>query len=279
MTLILLQKRQDFWVTYLEGAEERTIIHQQTLLSGRRIEVYRPSMSINNIGFVAQRLGLSSDALIIATFAQVYRRVVTSASPEAIFGLYLSNRAPFGEDLSKLVAPTLNLLPIRVPDQDLATAAKGVQRDLQLLSSSDVVGTSLKEVWEWTGVKVNCFLNLLKSTTVDDDDDDDEDDEDDEDSGQQVATLLLDEMDVTLRKERRQILDEPESGRNQELVEETQQRMKTFEAYLPSIDIEMHLTDHGRGLDIGVFAPCELLGLKQAEMLIDAIGEELRRLQ
>jgi hypothetical protein len=43
----------------------------------------------------------------------------------------------------------------------------------------------------------------------------------------------------------------------------------------PAIDVEMRITDEGKGLDIGVFAPVELLDLKAAMNLAGGLGNVL----
>ena len=82
-----------------------------------------------------------------------------------MFGIYLANRAPFGSDLSSLVAPTLNLLPLCVQqplERSIKDIAKDVQSDISRIGSKEMVSASLEQIYAWTGVRVDCFVNILR---------------------------------------------------------------------------------------------------------------------
>lgn len=160
------------WIAYING--------QETLYSSgntsnylQRTEVFRSPMPVSNIKSLAQSTGVSVDALLLAAIAKIHtsnfqpRNELKSIIPHVIFGVYLANRAPFGEDLSLLAAPTLNLLPLRVAsplERSIAEVAKDIQADIQMISAPDMVSSSLAEIYEWTGVRVNSFVNILKSS-------------------------------------------------------------------------------------------------------------------
>jgi hypothetical protein len=173
----LLHRQCRFWTSYLD---ESTLLGADCAVVSEhasRVEVFEPDVPINNVSMIAQRNGLSVDAILLAAFSKIYNSLTEkhresavsmtdmSIEPEdVVFGLYLANRIPYGDDLSKLDAPTLNLLPIRVnANMAMTDAARKIQTDLQLLGSSDIAGTSLAQIYEWTGVRVNCFVNILKS--------------------------------------------------------------------------------------------------------------------
>jgi hypothetical protein len=40
--------------------------------------------------------------------------------------------------------------------------AKEVQKDIQMISSKEMVSASLADIYSWTGVRVNFFVNILK---------------------------------------------------------------------------------------------------------------------
>jgi hypothetical protein len=118
---------------------------------------------------IAQEAGVSIDALLLASiskeYAQHLKRGKESPVSQVVFGIYLANRAPFGEDLSKLAAPTLNLLPLCVRDpqgRSLIDIAQSIQRDIQEISSAEMTSASLADIYEWCGVRVDFFVNVLK---------------------------------------------------------------------------------------------------------------------
>jgi aryl carrier-like protein len=142
--------------------------------SPKRTEVLHQSRKISPLDQIARRYGVSVDALLLATTAVIYSQHLqaeTSTSPvdQIILGVYLANRAPFGEDLSLLVAPTLNLLPLRVRNpssRPIEEVAKEIQSDLYSLSSAEMSCASLEQIYEWTGVRVDFFVNILKDATA-----------------------------------------------------------------------------------------------------------------
>lgn len=172
----ILHRRREFWEWYLSAPTLLCRRGVTTSDNKKRIEVFEPNNSIENVVKTAQKNGVSVDAILLAAFSKVYRRLLSiengaasqeDADPEkvqdVIFGLYLASRAGYDEDLSSLAAPTLNLLPIRIsPTGTLPEIAQRVQSDLQRLRDAAIAGTSLAEILDWTGVRVNCFVNILK---------------------------------------------------------------------------------------------------------------------
>jgi aryl carrier-like protein len=168
-------RTQDKWTSYLENETlyPAPATDDGTFKDNQRTEVFHPSMELSNMKQLAQDSGVSVDALFLAAVAKIYAWRLSQDSlaelvTEAVFGIYLANRAPFGEDLSLLTAPTLNLLPLRVLEpmkRSISSLAKDIQRDLQNISSADMACASLREIYEWTGVRVNFFANILKDTT------------------------------------------------------------------------------------------------------------------
>jgi amino acid adenylation domain-containing protein len=157
---------KDKWKSYLQ---HETIYPTRSIVTKRRqrTEVFHPLNQISNVKQLAQDSGVSIDALFLASVAKLLaHKLGSSFSKEVVFGIYLANRAPFGEDLSELAAPTLNLLPLRVRDplsRSIQELAKEVQMDIHEISSKEMVSASLAEIYAWTGVRVNFFVNILKS--------------------------------------------------------------------------------------------------------------------
>jgi aryl carrier-like protein len=160
------------WELYLQ----RTSFRASDEVSGTktrhntRTEVFRPSLKVPPLKRVAQDTGVSVNALLLAAISKIYaRRLNQNNTAPVVFGIYLANRAPFGEDLSQLAAPTLNLLPICVRNpltQNLSEIAKDIQRDLQIISSAEMSCASLADIYEWCGIQVNFFVNILKAANL-----------------------------------------------------------------------------------------------------------------
>jgi aryl carrier-like protein len=164
------ESTKEKWKSYLNNATLYPI-HSSKGSSGmktkKRVEVFHPLNQISNVKQLARSLGIGIDALFLAAIAKIYAHKQTfDAASQVVFGIYLANRAPFGEDLSNLAAPTLNLLPLCVPSplsRSIPALAKDIQKDIHMISSKEMVSASLAEIYSWTGVRINFFVNILKS--------------------------------------------------------------------------------------------------------------------
>jgi ferricrocin synthase len=161
---------QEKWKSYLNHCTlfpSRSTDDTAFTKSKKRMEVFHPLNQVSNIKQLAQDSGVSIDALFLAAASKIYASKLPSGSAtQVVFGIYLANRSPFGEDLSNLVAPTLNLLPLRVQDplsRTIPELAKVIQKDIHMISSKEMVSASLADIYTWTGVRVNFFVNILKS--------------------------------------------------------------------------------------------------------------------
>jgi len=158
------------WTTYLNGVASRAskaIDGTSTAPTGKRTEVFQPSLKVGPLRNLARENGVGIDALFLAGISKQYAKHMNSSPEEVVLGIYLANRAPFGDDLSSLAAPTLNLLPLRVKnplESGIPALAKDIQRGLSEISSKDMVFASLEQIYEWTGVRVDFFVNILKSS-------------------------------------------------------------------------------------------------------------------
>lgn len=136
----------------------------------RRIEVFHKGRRISPMKELAKRIGVTVDSFLLAKTAQLLAFNLDQDSvSQVVFGIYLANRAPFGEDLSSLAAPTLNLLPLQVRkplDRSIAELAAEIQQDLYKIGSAKMSSASLADIYEWTGVRVNFFVNIHKGEDI-----------------------------------------------------------------------------------------------------------------
>lgn len=244
--------QEDKWRTYLcqdSMYETRLTYNLGQSTFRRRTAVFYQSRKFSSLKELAQDAGVSIDSLLLATAARLYAQRLHAEAPDSridqvIFGVYLANRAPFGEDLSSLAAPTLNLLPIcvRSPFRALSEIAKDIQSDLSNISSTQMSCVSLAQIYKWTGIRINFFVNIQK----------------DADTG-------ITETD--------RILGLPEDMSRKGIMEETPNEDipiptdGTCDAYLPAIDVEIRY--RGDKIDIGVFAPEEMISVAEADSMIE----------
>jgi len=165
-------------------------------------------------------------------------------------------------------APTLNLLPIRVCDvehKDMRELAREIQKDLRRLSQEDIVASSLKKIYEWTEVRIDCFINILRDTKG-------EVGSEGSEVGKNEEDIVFEEDGSDLRRERAEIMEAEHCENPAEDL-----RKDLHEAYLPSVDVEMRLCEDG-GLDVGVFAPVECMEVEMAKKMIGELGDVLRKI-
>jgi aryl carrier-like protein len=161
------------WRSYLNGSTlypTKFTNWASTSTTKMRTEVFHPSIRVVSLKRTAQDIGVSIDALLLAALSKIYALSLQAhyprTFPHVTFGIYLANRAPFGEDLSLLAAPTLNLLPLRVEaplQKAVEQIAKQIQKNISKIGSREVVGASLEKIYECTGTRINFMVNILKS--------------------------------------------------------------------------------------------------------------------
>ncbi|KAL5352222.1 hypothetical protein ACLOAV_002169 [Pseudogymnoascus australis] len=277
--------QRTFWESYLPRTESASVPETSDLT--HRVEIFKPSLPIGDIASAARKAGVTVDALLLAAFSKAYDVTRQSASDETVVGLYLANRSAT-TDLSDLVAPTLNLLPLRIQNSSsgLEEIAGGVQKDLLKLSEVGNVGASLADVYRWTGRSVGVFVNVLKTTSSYGNDGD-------EKAGEVFAGSL---SEVDMLRPRAEVIDivpkqELLAGfekrgdlkgaylvSSSSFIDTPFSRERVLTAYQASVDIELRLVDGGKALDVGLFAPEGIVGLQEGERLIQVLGEVLSRL-
>ncbi|KFZ21106.1 hypothetical protein V502_02950 [Pseudogymnoascus sp. VKM F-4520 (FW-2644)] len=257
--------QKSFWESYLPRTELASVPETPDLT--RRVEIFKPSVPIGDITSAAKKAGVTVDALLLAAFPKAYEVIRQPASDETVIGLYLANRSAT-TDLSELVAPTLNLLPLRIQSAQggIEDVAAGVQKDLLRLSEVGNIGASLADVYRWTGRRVGVFVNVLKTSSSSDS------------GGDEKASELFVESlsEVDMLRPRAEVIDVVP---NQGLLAEFEKREERLRwAYLASVDIELRLVDGGKALDVGLFAPEGIVALQEGERLVEMLGEVLSQL-
>ncbi|PNY25589.1 Nonribosomal peptide synthetase [Tolypocladium capitatum] len=159
--------RQEFWVNYLQHGVLTSHSVSSSLGDKSRTSYLQESAirDISHLRKVASHHGISLQSLFLAAYAKCLAKQTTENSPRTtvIFGIYLANRTT-EHDSPALVYPTLNLVPLKVElghDESLTAAGKNIQNDIHTISSDGRADVGLWEVFSWTGVKVDSFVNFL----------------------------------------------------------------------------------------------------------------------
>ncbi|KAK3679486.1 NRPS [Recurvomyces mirabilis] len=258
-------KQREFWRSYFKDLHAPAL--KQPTISGaqNRVELFKPGLFSDTAGLesVARQEGVTIQALLFATYAKVYLSLTTSNSAstkadgkehDVFLGIYLSNRSHL-PDLDKLAAPTLNLVPLRVRHPATKTilgVAREIQRDLQAIGTAENSAVGLWRIKEWTGAKIDTFVNFLKLP---------EGVKNDE-VERRGGTVVLREM-VGRRREGYARVAGPGDDHVGFTPPKALSGLKVKDAYSYSLDLEATVTN-GR-LDLGLFCPEEMLGLQEAQ--------------
>ncbi|KAI9704351.1 MAG: hypothetical protein M1836_007213 [Candelina mexicana] len=259
-----------FWASYLP----RTGTHLPSVAATeplRRVEVFRHNVLgiVDRLERFARRQGLSVQMLFLAAFSKMHARIVkitdsVNLAQDTVFGIYLANRSYHLEGLSKLAAPTINLVPLRVKAPTtlpIVEIAQNIQQDLQLIGRIENSSVALWEVEKWTGITIDCFVNFLKLPNHEEEQNRKEGNND-----RVVFEEVQEGWDDGVHR-----LDVPEHNGYVEPGPLAKNIVKG--SYLPSLDVEATIKDGF--LNIGIFCPENLLGLREADHLINEISKTL----
>ena len=171
-----VSQAKSFWIEYLKGMERIPKLQQPSAATGERFELFKPGLleNIKALERLARKSGVSIVALFLATYATIYSQLITpqnispgelpSSKSEDIvlIGIYLANRSHAIEELENVTAPAVNLVPLRVRVSDpIVDCAKRIQRDLVEIGRFENATTGLWRIEQWTGAKVDTFVNFL----------------------------------------------------------------------------------------------------------------------
>lgn len=161
-----VEKRKQFWTSYLQAPSETPSLPQPSGAPTTRTEIFKPSIvSTSNLEAAARKYGTSTQAIFLAIYAKQYARLQTNhTNYSVVLGIYLANRSLLIDAISSAAIPTLNLLPIRVTaplSRDIPTVAASIQEDVQRLRDPAIACTSLFEIYNWTGIQPDTFVNFL----------------------------------------------------------------------------------------------------------------------
>ncbi|KAI4959789.1 NRPS [Alternaria arbusti] len=261
-----LEKKKSFWTRYLVDFAQKLLM-QPAESPKTRTQLFKPALfATPNLEAAARQRGVSTQSIFLAAYAKVHAANTSgTADEDVIIGVYLANRSLPINGIASAAVPTVNLLPLRVSKplkRQMVEMAEDIQRDLQEISEPMNASASLFEISEWTGVKVDTFVNFLSLP----------DTPEAEGEAQNKDSITIEptqqwEQSVSRVTEVEEHSLEPPA----ELVDE-----RVNGAYLHAIDIEA--TIRNGALDVGVFAPTAMLSLHDGEELIKELRRQLETL-
>ncbi|EAW06285.1 nonribosomal siderophore peptide synthase SidC [Aspergillus clavatus NRRL 1] len=163
--------RRQFWENYLgKAGDNESPMPGSSIPFGAIESYYHPGLIANmsRVEEAARRENVSVQAIVLAVYIRVHAQLSgKGSSGRAVIGLYLANRSHSMEGLPDLMAPTLNIVPLRIDDKhgnDLSVfaAAQQIQKELNDISRVEHAGVSAVELAGWTGVTVDACVNFLR---------------------------------------------------------------------------------------------------------------------
>lgn len=288
--------RKRFWTDYLNGAKPVGLQQPELDTAQDRVEIFNPGLlpATSNLETVARKENLTPQSILFAAHARSYARTASKSPTQdhVVLGIYLSNRSHI-EHLPALRSPTLNLVPLLVRSAGttpLLKSARQIQHDLRLIGSAENSAVGLWEIADWTGVRVDTFVNFLRLPSQAEENEDDR-----EGYGGRFEAVedqrLAARSQVTPAKEEERArfcppkaLPPTQDGvRDVHLV--SLRTVSRIIAGAPSIelmsfsqhslDLEATITPDGT-LDVGLFCPASMVGLPEAEVLLQDLKRELQ---
>ncbi|KAJ6123272.1 hypothetical protein N7512_005737 [Penicillium capsulatum] len=270
--------RRQFWQQYLGPIAIHGVDEQRLGKFGAIQQYYRPGLvaHMSCVEEVGKRQSLSVQSIFLAILARVYAQTLPVEDRELVVGLYLANRSHISEGLSELIAPTVNIVPLRLDNkisdtpESLLDAARRIQGEIHEISRVEYCSVSLVEIAEWTGVRISTCVNFLRVPDMD------------------ISAVPDDRDQVHLRPLSREELAgfnrrnldgaHPSNGDTASVVSGPADRQATSMAALgdvfwPTIDVEAAIRNDG--LDFGLFASETRLDTIMAETMIEAMRQTM----
>lgn len=272
-------QQRAFWISYLSDLEPQasTKVEPAPL---SKTEIFKPNLlQTSGLEQKARQHGISTQSLFLATYAGLHAS--RTQANDVVIGIYLANRALPIDGLASAPVPTVNLLPLcvrAVSSTSIVDLARQIQDDLRNLSDPAIATSSLAAITAWTGVTIDVFVNFLSLPAHEARSGPDDGIEIEQlhgwteavsrVSGVKVAdTYVLEELRIEHVNQVYRVCCRPTP------VLERQKKANTEQH---AVDIEATVRDGG--LDVGLFAPVEMMGLQEGEKLIEELRVELQHL-
>ena len=238
------EEQEAFWTGYLSGAKDGFSgrFSKSRTPGSPRTHLYHPGLlDVASLLKICRRIEVTIQSLFLAAIANIL------ASEDIVIGIYLANRSLDIDDLPDMPFPAFNVVPLRVrAGLSLIDTGKAIQGDLKEIGKAEHCGVPLVDIYRWTGVKLNCFVNFLPQIEAE---------ERGEDESDKPRVVQIDSKEVEETS-----LEAPSPVVGQPIREK---------AFLPAVDIEAGIRN-GK-LDMGVFAPEEMLNEVEAQRMLEEL--------
>ena len=269
------EERQRYWTSYFSSAQRSLLSPTVTDSANRRVEHFNPTLlnreTTKLLSQAARSLNTSFHAVFLAAYARVHKTLISHPkSSDVVIGIYLANRA-FEQDTPTLLAPTLNIVPLRVRDpiyRSISATAQDIQSHLQALSQDIArASVSLHDIARLTKGRVTIdttvnFLSLPSST----------DDESSLQDSNRVEIVSVNPEEYSCGYSR--VVDAPDPPGQDKVMSMKNIPEEVRRAYVTKLDIEATVTKKGE-LALGVFSDESVLGLERAKKLEAGLRREL----
>ncbi|KAL2361253.1 hypothetical protein RJZ56_005872 [Blastomyces dermatitidis] len=294
-------ERQSFWTNYLAPFVNSEQQKQKDPPSPKikhsinvdMVQTYRQSLvkDIDKLEKLGRLYGVNVQTIFLAIYAKIHwskikNRVDTGNADgpsNLIIGIYLANRSHSLDGLPELIAPTLNIVPLRIAlqqdangqQQSIFDLARRIQGDLHEVSRVEHSSVSLINIADWTGVKLDAFVNFIKLP-------DTMNGVDGGDGGGSAELAAEEVVRIVPLEERGAVNVDSNSGANTILnnglgersdsnrtVPESASNDTYADIFMPGIDVEAAIRDNG--LDVGIFSRDGRICETEADSILDEL--------
>ncbi|OKP15175.1 Hydroxamate-type ferrichrome siderophore peptide synthetase [Penicillium subrubescens] len=283
-----VEVRRQFWEKYLGSISTPGASDNQVGVFGPIQHDYRPGLvsNMSQLELAAKRQGLSIQSTFLAVYARVHTGIFAVADIDnetikrpLVVGLYLAKRSYGMEGLSELVAPTVNIVPLRLDDKlshdddSLFVAARKIQEDINEISLVEHAGVSLLEIAEWTGVHISTCINFLRLPDLE---------ASNGDASDKVIFHSISSNEVAPPRistsSSRPLVSAQTNGNTalSDSVGSASSMVAMKEVFWPTIDVEAAIREDR--LDFGLFAPETRLDRPTAEKVMETMRHEMAAL-
>jgi len=275
-----------FWRDYLRDSVCPRAQGAHGTFEAERTELFIPDLlQTADLESLARREGISIQAIFFAVIGRIYARARSTSqksikSTERVtLGIYLANRSLDLDGITDLIAPTFNVVPLKVSvseshPEDILRSAKEVQRDLEEIGRPEHCGVSLREIHAWTGVTLDCYMNFLKLPG--------QDDQAVEHDGDNKTSLdeevVVRHAEGAMRDRATELAnDKGEAEPISPFIEGNMEIARAEDWCLPALDVEAKLDGTGH-LGVGMFVPGDMFSAEDVQGMMDDVKAMLKRL-
>ncbi|KAJ9657528.1 hypothetical protein H2198_004289 [Neophaeococcomyces mojaviensis] len=262
---------RQFWTDYIGHAKQNSI-NAAGSFGASRLQLFESELlAVSGIEELARQESISVQAIFFAAVGRIVAAVnkdekSLGESDSTVLGVWLANRSLDIDGLSELVAPTFNIVPLKVNIRtNLMLSARQVQEDLQEISKVENSGVSLENIYAWTGLRVDCFVNFLKLPG--------QDVTETGEGGEEKRGAVVRHAEGEAREYAQTLFKESQKEAASPIIN-ARVGEEDWKRCLPSLDIEAKIDEQGR-LAVGLFAPEDMKDEKGLQEMMDAIKRVL----